>query len=183
MNVAEFMSRNVISVVQETPILEAARLMIQHSISGLPVIDRNGSVVGIVSERDLLRRRKEDGGVQDQHWLEMMLKYAGHPPRDHGFAERKVADVMTPDPVTVAPASSLDEACRLIEQLGVKRLPVVEDGKLVGIIARSDLVRALTHALTVRPTAGNVGDVSVKQRMDELERRVLRERARALEPF
>ena len=179
MKVADFMSRKVISVAQETPILDAARLMIQHGISGLPVIDSNDRVVGIVSEHDLLRRRTKDGSVLDQHWLEVMLK-GGHPPEDDGFAERKVADVMTPEPATIAPTSSLDEACRAIEKLGIKRLPVVEGGKLVGIIARSDLVRALTRALSGGQIAG---DISVKQRMDELEWRVLRERTRALEPF
>jgi CBS domain-containing protein len=180
MKVADFMSRNVISVTQGAPILEAAKLMIEHNISGLPVINSNGNVIGIVSARDLLRRCKKDRGVQDQHWLEVMIKHGGHPREEDSFADRKVVDVMTPDPATIAPTSSLDEASRAIERLGVKRLPVLEDGKLVGIIARSDLVRALTRALTDGQIAS---DVSVKQRMDELERRVLRERARALEPF
>ena len=180
MKVADFMSPGVISVVQDAPILEAARLMVEHKISGLPVIDSRGSLVGIVSEHDLLRRRKEEGGVQDQHWLQLMLKNKSPGSEDGDFGERTVADVMTSDPVTVAPDSSLDEACRVIEKLGVKRLPVVEEGKLVGIIARADLVRALTRTLKGGRTTG---DVSVKQRMEELERQVWRERARVSKPF
>jgi len=180
MKVADFMSRNVITVGPEAPILEAAKLMGEHSIGGLPVIDSQGALVGIVSEHDLLRQRKRKGEAQDQHWLQSMLKNKGRTFEEHGFADRKVANVMTPDPATIAPTSSLDEACRVIEKLGVKRLPVVEGGELVGIIARADLVRALTRTLHGGRIAG---DVSVKQRMDELERQVLRERARVFKPF
>lgn len=180
MKVADFMSQNVIAIAEEAPIREAAALMMEHHISGLPVINAKGAVVGIVSEHDLLRRCEKEGRVQDQHWLELMLKHTGRASENYGLAERKVADIMTPEPATVAPTSSLDEACRLIEQLGVKRLPVVEDGTLVGIIARADLVRALTCALK---DGRNAGDVSVKQHMDELERQVWRERARLSKPF
>jgi CBS domain-containing protein len=179
MKVADFMSRHVISVTRDTPILEAAKLMVENKISGLPVVNSQGAVVGIVSAHDLLRERKKDAEVQDQHWLQVILRHKERTSEDHGVSERAVADVMTPDPVTVAPTSSLDEACRLIEKLAVKRLPVVEEGKLVGIIARADLVRALPRALSGQAA----GDVSVRQRMDELERQVWRERARVSKPF
>jgi len=179
MKVADFMSRNVISVAQGAPILEAARLMVENKISGLPVINSQGIVVGIVSEHDLLRERKKDAETQNEHWLQLLLQHKERTFEDHGLSQRAVADVMTPHPVTVAPTSSLDAACRLIERLGVKRLPVVEDGKLVGIIARADLVRALTRALSGQTAR----DVSVRQRMDELERQVWRERARVSKPF
>jgi len=180
MNVADFMSRKVVAVTADTPIREAAALMIEHNISGLPVIDTKGAVAGIVSEHDLLRRRTKDDKAEKLNWLELMLNHTGRTSENHGLAERKVADVMTRDPATVAPTSSLEEACRVIEKLGVKRLPVVEDGKLVGIIARADLVRALTHTLS---RGRGAGDISVKQRMDELERQVLREHARLSKPF
>jgi CBS domain-containing protein len=179
MKVADFMSRDVVSVAPEMPILRAAELMIHHHISGLPVIDAEGRVVGIVSEPDLLRPRKADGDAQSQRWLEAMLKHEV-PPEGDEFAGRKVGDVMTPDPATIAPNASLDQACHAIQKLGVKRLPVVDNGKLVGVIARSDLVRALARALKSTQIAD---DVSIKQRIDELERRILRQRARALEPF
>jgi CBS domain-containing protein len=180
MKVADFMSRSVISVAQDVPILEAAKLMVEHKISGLPVINSEGGVVGIVSEHDLLRRSKNSGRMQVQHWLQLILNHDGRTSDDRTFAGRKVADVMTLDPVTVAATSSLDEACRVIEKLGVKRLPVVEDGKLVGIVARADLVRALIHTLNGVRTAS---DVSINQHVEQLERQVLRERARASKPF
>jgi len=180
MKVADFMSRDVISVTPDAPILEAARLMGEHNISGLPVINSQGALVGILSEHDLLRQHKRKGEAQDQHWLQLMLKNNGRTFEERGFAERKVVNVMTPDPVTVAPNTSLDEACGVIETLGVKRLPVVENGKLVGIIARTDLVRALTRALKGGRT---VGDVSVKQHIEQLERQAWRERARLSKPF
>jgi CBS domain-containing protein len=85
-------------------------------------------------------------------------------------------------PATVAPGSSLVEACRLIDDRGVKRLPVVKDGKLVGIIARADLVRALAKAID-RGTTAKARDVSMDERLDALERRMWHDRARRARPF
>jgi predicted transcriptional regulator len=98
------------------------------------------------------------------------------------FHDRKVNEVMTPNPATVAPASSLSEACRLIEDLGVKRLPVVKDGKLVGIIARADLVRALAQAVR-RDAVATTRDVSMDERLRALERQIWRDRARGSKPL
>ena len=84
---------------------------------------------------------------------------------------------MTPDPVTVAANSSLGEACRLIVDRGIKRLPVVQNGELIGIIARADLVRTLAQDIE-RAAAATTPDVSVDERLRELERQNLRNRAR-----
>lgn len=179
MIVADFMSRRVITVTPQTSVLDAAKLMLGHKVSGLPVVDAQGQVVGIVSEHDLLRRR--EGDKERPQWLQLMIEKAGLGSELDAFHERKVIDVMTPNPITVAPTSSLDEACRLIEERGIKRLPVVRDHKLVGIIARADLVRALAQA--IESPAAAIQDVSVSERLRELERRDWRERARGSKPF
>jgi CBS-domain-containing membrane protein len=181
MIVADYMTRKVITIAPDTAISEAAKLMLEHKVSGLPVVDGRGHIVGIVSERDLLRRRADEKREQRPHWLQLLNETAGSTGEVAQFQSRKVNEVMTPDPATVAASASLKEASRLIEQHGFKRLPVVENGKLVGIIARADLVRALAHGRNgaVAPTL----DVSVLERLRELERQNWRNRARVIKPF
>jgi len=178
MMVGDVMTRGVVTVTPESPIVEAAKLMVEHNISGLPVVDAAGRVVGIVSEHDLLRRR--DRGEAAPRWLQLLLEAAELPREPGRFDDRKVKEVMTPNPVCVSPNSSLGEVCRLIEDLSVKRLPVVEDGKLVGVIARADLVRALAQGIA---GAAAVSDVSVRERLSELQRQVWRDQARGRKLF
>ena len=177
MRVGDFMTRRVITVAPDASIVEAAKLMLEHKISGLPVIDAAHHVVGIVSEHDLLSRRQGDERKQGSHWLQLMIERAELAGKSARFHDRKVNEVMTPDPVTVAATFSLGEACRLIEDRGIKRLPVVQNGELIGIIARADLVRALAQD-TERAAAATTRDVSVDERLRELERQNLRNRAR-----
>ena len=181
MMVADFMTREVITVAPDTSVLRAAKLMLERNISGLPVVDAAGRVVGIVSERDLLRRPDGDGARERPHWLQLMTEHAGRPGELNHVQDRKVADVMTRDPIVVTATSSLEEACRLIEQYGIKRLPVVEGDKLVGVIARADLVRAL--AKTIEGPVAARTDVSVDERLRQLELQGWRSRARLRRPF
>jgi CBS-domain-containing membrane protein len=182
MIVEDFMTRRVIAVGANDSIVEAAKLMLKHKISGLPVVDATRHVVGIVSEHDLLRRRESNGSKQRSHWLQLMLERAELSGESARFHDRKVNEVMTPNPVTVMPTSSLEDACRLIENHGIKRLPVVQNGELIGIIARADLVRALAHDIQSAATAAT-RDVSVDERLRALERQNLRNRARVSKPF
>ena len=91
-------------------------------------------------------------------------------------------DVMTRGPVTVAPNASIAQACRLMEQHGIKRLPVVENDTLVGLIARADLVRAFAQS-TEKSAPAPIPDVSIDSRLAELERQIWRNRARVTRPF
>ena len=184
MTVADFMTRKVITVAPDASLAEAAKLMLDHKISGLPVVDKEGHVVGIVSEHDLLRRRQGvDGAGAERrpHWLQVLGETAGSAGEIAQFRNRTVNDVMTLDPVTVAASTSLREASRLIEYRGFKRLPVVENGKLVGIIARADLVRALAYGRN--GVAATTPDVSVTEQLRELERQNWRNRVRVMKPF
>jgi len=151
MNVADIMTQKVISVTPETTIAEAAQLLLQHRISGLPVVDPGGAVVGIVTEGDLLRR--VETGTQRHHarWLEFLIA-PGRLAREYTDANaRKVGEVMSADVVSVTPRDSLPEVVRLMERHHVKRLPVIEAGRLVGIVSRGNLVQALVHNLPTPP--------------------------------
>ena len=181
MMVGEFMTRRVITIAPDSSTVEAAKLMMEHKVSGLPVIDAARHVVGIVSEHDLLRRRESGKGKQS-HWLRLMIERTGLTNESAQFHERKVNEVMTANPITVAPTSPLGEASRLIEERGIKRLPVVHNGELVGIIARADLVRALAQTVE-RATATAMRDDSIDDRLRELERQIWRNRARGPKPF
>jgi CBS domain-containing protein len=143
MRAHQVMTRNVITVLPGTPIMEAARKMLENHISGLPVLDSSGALVGIVSESDFLRRSE----IGTQHKLPTWLEYFLSPTHsaDKFIHERgrKVQDVMTRNLVTADEDMPLDELVRLMEKNRVKRLPVLRDNKLVGIVTRANLLRAL----------------------------------------
>ncbi|HZS81406.1 MAG TPA: CBS domain-containing protein [Stellaceae bacterium] len=144
MKVADVMTRRVVFAKPETTVIEAARLMLQDGISGLPVIDGKGELVGIVTEGDFLRRSETHTERRRARWLELLLgpgRLAEDYVRSHG---RKVEEIMTQDVATVTGETPLAEAVRLMEKRRVKRLPVLHGRKVVGIISRADFMQALT---------------------------------------
>jgi len=173
------MTRKVATVTPDTPILDAARQMLELKISGLPVVDAAGCVVGIVTEHDLLRDGEPKGGTKRPHWLQLIIERTALADEAARFHARTVGDVMTRDPVTVTEATPLQEAGRLITEHGFKRLPVVRGRELVGIIARADLVQALTAA--IRKAAESAErNASNHDRLVALEHQALLQRARSL---
>ncbi len=143
MQVRDVMTRNVISVAANEPILNAAQLMLQNRISGLPVVDAHGKLVGIVTEGDFLRRGEIGTQRQRPKWLEFLVG-PGRLAAEYVHASgRKVDEVMTPEPYTVTEDDSLDTVVELMERRRIKRLPVLRDGRMVGIVSRANLVHAL----------------------------------------
>jgi CBS domain-containing protein len=143
MKVKDVMTSAVISVEPDASIWQAVRIMLQRRISGLPVIDKNGRLVGIVSEGDFLRRAETGTQRRRPHWLEFLIgpgRLADEYTRSHG---RKIQDIMTPDPLTVTEETSLDEVVRTMEKRRIKRLPVVRGNEVVGIVSRANLIHAL----------------------------------------
>jgi len=180
LRVEDYMTRRVVTVTPDTPILMAAKLMLENHISGLPVVDASARVVGIISETDLLR---EDGKSADgSPWLQMVAGADGPTGDPAELGARKVEEIMSRTPITVAPNASVAQACRVLAQHRIKRLPVIEDDKLVGIIGRADLVRAFAQSAE-RPAPAPIRDVSVDSRLAELERQIWRNRARVVRPF
>jgi CBS-domain-containing membrane protein len=149
MLVKNVMAAPVIGVDPTASVADAARLMLGHKISGLPVMTPTGELVGMISEGDLLRRaelgtERHLSGLM--RFLESTARQADTYVHTHG---RKVSEVMTGSALTVAPGDALEHAVDTMLKHHVKRLPVVENGKVVGIVSRSDLMRAL---LEVFPT-------------------------------
>jgi len=143
MRAHQIMTRNTITVLPETPLLEAAQKMLENHVSGLPVLDATGRLVGIVSESDFLRRSEIGTQQRRPRWLQFFLS-PSHSADDFIHERgRKVADVMTSDPIVVDESTQLDELVRLMETNGIKRLPVLRDDRLVGIITRSNLLQAV----------------------------------------
>jgi len=180
LRVEDYMTRRVVTVTPDTPILVAAKLMLENHISGLPVVDASARVVGIISETDLLR---EDGKSADgSPWLQMVAGVDGPTGDPAVLGARKVEEIMSRTPITVAPNASVAQACRVLAQHRIKRLPVIEDDKLVGIIGRADLVRAFAQSAE-KPAPAPIRDVSIDSRLAELERQIWRNRARVVRPF
>jgi CBS domain-containing protein len=148
MRVKDIMTRGVISVAPQATVAQALDVMARSHVSGLPVIDSSQTLVGIVSEADFLRRPEIGTLKNNAPWYESFFmpgRSAEIYAHTHG---RRVDEVMTSEVATIGEDASLDEAIARMRSSRVKRLPVVDGGKVIGIVTRSDFVRAL--ALFVR---------------------------------
>jgi CBS domain-containing protein len=151
MKAVDVMTRNVVSVNLDSSVFEAAQRMILNRISGLPVLNASGELVGVVTEGDLLRRAETGTERRRPSWLEFFLgqgRLANEYVRSHG---RKIGDVMTRGPETIVEETPLDEIVAIMEQKRIKRLPVMRGEHMVGIVSRANLVQAL--ATLARETA------------------------------
>jgi CBS domain-containing protein len=170
MNVSDVMTARVISVLPSAGIGDAIQLMLDNRISGLPVVDAAGRLVGIVTEGDLLRRAETGTTRQRAPWLQLLLspgRLADEYVHTHG---RRVDEVMTCDVVSTTESTALDTVVHLMEKHGIKRLPVVREGKVVGIISRANLLHALV-ALCVVPERNEAIDSVIRQRiLNEVQR-------------
>lgn len=162
MQAEAIMSKPVVSIDPSASIAEAAGLMLSKKISGIPVIVGDGTLVGIVSEGDFLRRGELCTERKHSRWLEFLIS-PGKAADEYVHANgRRIEEVMSQDVVTASPAASLAEVVELMTRHHVKRIPIVDAGKAVGIITRSDLLRAL---LSFLPDAAHVAidDEQIRQ--------------------
>ena len=149
MRAHQIMTRPVITVTPDATILEAANIMLRWHVSGLLVVDAAGKLVGIVSEGDFIRRSEIGTQRKRGRWLKFLLGAgATDYVHEHG---RKVSDVMTADPITVAEDATLEEIVTSMETKGVKRLPVMRGDKLVGIVSRANLLQAVASLVREIP--------------------------------
>ena len=161
MKVKDVMTTKIICIGADEPVLKAARLMLQNRISGLPVLDKEGELLGIVTEGDFLRRGELGTQRQRPKWLEFVLgpgKLAAEYVHTSG---RKVEEIMTPDPRTIREDDSLETVVETMERHHVKRLPVTRGGRMVGIVSRANLMHALASVTRDR-TAPVGGDVAIR---------------------
>jgi len=146
MQAADVMTQNVITVSPDSEVREIATLLLEHGISAVPVVDDGGKVLGIVSEGDLMRRVENDTSRRKSWWLKL---FAGHDAADYVKSHgRRAHEIMTRDPITIEGDMPLHKISRLLEKHHIKRVPVVQAGKLVGIVSRSNLLRGFSVVAT-----------------------------------
>ncbi|HWM48232.1 MAG TPA: CBS domain-containing protein [Xanthobacteraceae bacterium] len=146
MKAADVMVRDVVTVSPDATVHEVVLLLLKNRISGVPVVDAAGKLVGIVSEGDLLHRA--EAGTEQRH-SRFLSVFASNEARAAEYVKshsRKVSDIMTKNVVTASPATSLRDIAAMLEKNGIKRVPIVDNGKLVGIVSRANLIQALAVA-------------------------------------
>jgi CBS domain-containing protein len=147
MRAIDVMVRNPATVRSETDLAEAVKLLAEHDVSALPVVDTDNNLVGILSEADLIQRVEIGTEKHRPWWLEAVTgasTLAREFAKSHG---EKVGEIMTTDVVSVAEDTPLSEIAALLEGRRIKRVPVVTDGKLVGVVSQSNLIQALASAV------------------------------------
>jgi CBS-domain-containing membrane protein len=153
MKAMDVMVRDVITVKPDTDVAAAIKLLVEHDISALPVVDEDGTVVGVLSEADLVRRTEIGTEKQRPWWLEALTPgsvLAEEFAKSHG---RRVSEIISPHVVSAPEDASLGEIATLLEKHRIKRVPIIKDGKLVGIVSRSNLIQAMASSLQPDPTA------------------------------
>jgi len=159
--VADVMTRNIISIAPDATVEDAAQMMLERRISGLFVVDKAGDLVGIITKGDLLHR--DELGTERHHpwWLRMFISPAQQASEFTHAHGRHVRDVMTTEMFSVGHAETLEAVVALMEQNHIKRVPVTQDDRVVGVVSRSDLLRALIgRARHAAPT--NTSDSEIR---------------------
>ena len=164
MIVSDVMTWPVTCIPPDASIHEAIKLMLKHDIGGLPVVDNDGKLVGMVTESDFLHRSEIGTERKRSRWLDAFLgpgEAAEAYVHAHGVTVR---DVMTHDPVTVSESTPLDEIVDIVERRKIRRLPVTRDGRVIGIISRANLMRALVslHHMVLGPAND---DATIRERI------------------
>jgi CBS domain-containing protein len=145
-NAREIMTSNVISVTTETTIKELVNLFSEHNVSGAPVIDKTGNLIGVVTENDLIDQTKKLHIPTVITILDSIF-YLENPSKMEKemkkMAGTKVLDIYTPHPVSVKPEATIEEIATIMAEKNIHTLPVLEDGKIIGIIGKRDIIKTL----------------------------------------
>jgi len=188
--VREVMTTMVVVATPDDHLIDAARTMREARVSGLPVVTTDRTVVGVVSERDLVAELHRSAGLLSfRGLLDLILAFSGDADTERvrqsvqRLQSGRVGEIMTKPPVVADPEDSVQECMRLMKQYHVNRLPIVENGRLVGMIARGDVIRWLTIAPTPVPSKKvdvplHVGSTRVSRRPKPPPTRKPRPRAR-----
>jgi CBS domain-containing protein len=169
MKTRDVMTAGVVTVAQDASVLEAVRLMLQRKISGLPVVDASGTLVGMVTEGDFLRRAELGTERHAPRWIEFLAGPGASAEAYVHASGRKVCDVMTSKVYAVDEETPLSEVVDVMERKRIKRLPVLRGGKLVGIVTRANLLHALAAQRQLGTAASS--DITIRTRlMQELQK-------------
>ena len=160
MNASDIMTPRVITAGPDTPITELVSLMLTNHISAVPIV-RDGTLLGIVSEGDLIRRAETATEPKRSRWLEIATSIstlAHDYAKSHG---RRASEVMTTDVISVTPNTPIADIATTLEKHHIKRVPVLENGKLVGIVSRANLLQALASRLSA-PESDRADDRTIR---------------------
>lgn len=152
MKARDVMTSHAISVGPDLPVQAVANTLVKNGISAVPVVGNDGKLLGIISEGDLIRRVETGTERRRSWWLDMVSSgrsMAAEFAKTHGL---KAEDIMTTFVVTAVPDTPLHEIAELMERHGVKRVPIVQDGQVIGIVSRANLVQALASGVQALPT-------------------------------
>jgi CBS domain-containing protein len=153
MNASDVMARLLVTVAPEAPLNHAISLMIKYRIGGLPVVDADGSLVGMLSEGDLLRRVETGTERHRPRWLEL-LRSPGQLAQDYVHAHgRVVGELMSTPVVSVSPDTPIEQVIALMEKKRIKRVPVLRDGHLEGMVSRANLMQVLLRVAPDLPAS------------------------------
>lgn len=167
MNVDEVMTYEVRTALTTDTVSLVMRIMLGARVSGLPVVDGQGALVGIVTEGDLLRRSELGTERRRSRWLEIILgprRIAQEYVETHS---RRIGDLMTTDVLTIEESAPLVDAVSLLEQRHIKRLPVMRQGRLIGILSRADLMRAFLRMLPNDDSLTDISDAEIHNCIDQ----------------
>lgn len=167
MKTKDIMTTTVITVAPETSVAEVARLLLDKHISAVPVLDVSGGLVGMVSEGDLMRRAEGAEHHQDSWWLRLVSNPSERASDYVKSRGRSAGDVMTRDVVSVTEDTPVGQVAHLQETKQIKRVPVLRDGKLVGIVSRADLLRAVVARRDIQPATSSAADQTIRRRILE----------------
>lgn len=163
MKVSELMTRDALTVSPDMPVGAVAAMLSERGASGAVVVGPGGELLGVVTETDL-EKRLSAGAAEPKSWLARLLTAAPAEARSYAKSHgRYVRDIMTPAPVTTGPHASVEEAARLLDRHGVRRLPVVEGDRLVGVIGRADLLRAVLDPEP--PASAPLDDLALRRKL------------------
>jgi CBS domain-containing protein len=164
MQAKDIMARDVIIVSETSTVNDVAKVLLDRGISAVPVVDDSGRVTGMVSEGDLLHRSESGTRRRRSWWLSLFADpevLADEFVKEHS---RRVSDVMTRNVITARPDTEVVEIAELLEKNRIKRVPIIEDGKLVGIVSRANLIQALTR-LPEESEAAELDDSQIRERI------------------
>ena len=160
----DVMTTEVVTVSPDTSVSEIAQLLLKHCISAVPVVDDKNGVIGIVSEGDLMRRPESDTDLRARSWWLMMMtdaqRLAGEYNKTHG---QRASDVMTKNVTVVDEDTPVTEIAQILEEKHIKRVPVVRNGSLIGIVSRANLIRGLATAKQTPLSPVSKSDQSLQQ--------------------
>jgi len=157
MRIKDVMTKNPITIDSETLVLDAQKLMKENNIRRLPIVDK-GKLVGIITQHDLLEASPSPATSLSIHELNYLL------------AKMKVKEIMKKNPVTITPDTPFEEALRIGQEKKIGSFPVVDNGKLVGIVTESDIVRFLTRALGLKDEGSRITIEGLGGKLSDLER-------------